>query len=174
MSYWTLIAATRYTAVEADGNITKLPAGVDEKTAAAAMLQGMTAFAISSETYQVKKGDIVLILAAAGGVGLLLVQIVKMLGATIIAVASTDEKIKLVQEFGADYICGYDFKDRVMEITGGQGVNVVFDSVGKATFEDSLVCIARKGTVVMYGNASGVVPPFDIGYASSPILYLQR
>jgi len=141
-----------------------LPDSVDFLTAAAVMLQGMTAHYLTHSTYAVKPHDAVLIHAAAGGTGLLLVQIAKMLGARVIGTVSTVEKAALARKAGADATINYaqqDFAAEVRELTGGKGVNVVYDSVGKETYEKSLDSLAPLGCLVIFGQASGPVPPFD-------------
>jgi NADPH2:quinone reductase len=134
-----------------------IPSSLKPGIAAAALLQGLTALTLIKEAYEVKKGDWVLVHAAAGGVGLLLVQMLKAVGAKTIGTASTAEKIELAKKNGADYMVNYkeekDFVGKIKEITGGQGVNVVFDSTGKDQFENDLEVVARKGTVVSYGNS---------------------
>src|SRR3990172_7892399 len=132
--------------------------------AAAAMLQGMTAHYLSHDTYPLKPGNACLVHAAAGGVGLLLVQMAKQRGARVIGTVSTPEKARLAREAGADDVILYaekDFETEVRRITGGQGVEVVYDSVGQATFEKSMNCLTTRGYLVLYGQSSGPVPPFD-------------
>ena len=142
----------------------RLPDSVDFPTAAAVMLQGMTAHYLTHSTYAVKPNDAVLIHAAAGGTGLLLVQIAKMLGARVIGTVSTDEKAALARKAGADATINYlnqDFAAEVRKLTGSKGVNVVYDSVGKDTYEKSLDSLRPLGVLVIFGQASGSVPPFD-------------
>lgn len=142
----------------------KLPNTVDFQTAAATMLQGMTAHYLTHTTYPVKPNDIALVHAAAGGTGLLLVQISKLLGARVIGTVSTDEKAQVARAAGADTTINYtkqDFAAEVRKLTDGRGVNVVYDSVGKETYEKSLDCLAPLGMLVIFGQASGPVPPFD-------------
>jgi len=144
--------------------LVKLPDGLDGKAGAAAMLQGMTAHYLSHTTYPLKPGDWCLVHAAAGGVGLLLCQIAKMRGARVIGTVSTEAKAKLAREAGAEEVILYtkqDFDTEVKRITGGTGVQVVYDSVGKTTFDKSLNCLAMRGMLVLYGQSSGPVPPFD-------------
>jgi NADPH2:quinone reductase len=139
-----------------------VPDGVSCELAAAALLQGMTANYLATSTYPVQRGDDVLVHAAAGGVGLLLTQIVKLRGGRVIATTSSDEKAELARGAGADEVIGYEgFADRVRELTDGEGVAVVYDGVGKATFDESLATLRMRGTMVLYGAASGPVPPFD-------------
>jgi NADPH2:quinone reductase len=142
-----------------------VPAGVDDQTAAAAMLQGMTAQYLLKSTYPVQPGDTVLIHAAAGGVGLLLTQWAKHLGARVIGTVSTAAKEELAREAGADEIIRYterDVADEVRGLTDGVGVHVVYDGVGKDTFEASLASLRRRGMLVLFGGSSGPVPPFDL------------
>ena len=142
----------------------KLPGDSDFPTAAAVMLQGMTAHYLTHSTYAVKPDDTVLIHAAAGGTGLLLVQIAKMLGARVIGTVSSEAKAQIAREAGADATIDYtqkDFAVEVRQLTGGKGVNVVYDSVGKETYERSLNSLAPLGCLVIFGQASGPVPPFD-------------
>lgn len=142
--------------------LVKLPKEIDDKTAAAMMLQGMTARYLLKETYQVKKGDMVLVQAAAGGMGLWLCQWAKALGATVIGTVSTEEKAALAKKNGCRHPIIYtkeDFVARVKEITGGKGVQVVYDGVGKDTFLKSLECLAVRGHLVLFGAASGPPDP---------------
>ncbi|KAH7411216.1 hypothetical protein BKA64DRAFT_704320 [Cadophora sp. MPI-SDFR-AT-0126] len=143
-----------------------LPSELSPGIAAASILQGLTALTLIREAYEVKKGDWVLVHAAAGGVGLWLCQLLKAIGARTIGTASTTEKIELAKKNGAQFMINYkeekDLVGKVKEITGGAGVNVVFDSTGKDQFENDLEVVARKGTVVSYGNSSGAVPPLAI------------
>jgi NADPH:quinone reductase len=142
----------------------KIPSSVGFPTAAAVMLQGMTAHYLTHSTYALKPMDSVLIHAAAGGTGLLLVQIAKLRGARVIGTVSTDEKAQIAREAGADETINYakqDFAAEVRRLTDGKGVNAVFDSVGKLTYEKSLDALAPLGCLVIFGQASGPVPPFD-------------
>lgn len=148
----------------------KIPEGVSDQQAAAMMLQGMTAEYLLRRTYPVKKGDTILVHAAAGGVGLILCQWAKHLGATVIGTVGSDAKAELARAHGCDHPIVYtreDFQARVMEITGGAKLPVVYDSVGKDTFAKSLDCLALRGMMVLYGQASGKVPPFDLGELSA-------
>jgi NADPH2:quinone reductase len=139
-----------------------VPDGVSTELAAAALLQGMTAQYLAVDTYAVQPGDDVLVLAAAGGVGLLLTQIVKLLGGRVIATTSSDDKAALAREAGADHVLGYDdFGDRARELSGNRGVAVVYDGVGQATFDQSLAALRPRGVMVLYGAASGPVEPVD-------------
>ena len=140
------------------------PTASDARIAAALMLQGMTAHYLATSTYPLKPGDTCLVHAAAGGVGLLLVQLAKRRGARVIGTVSTEEKARLAREAGADDVILYgreDFLEAARRLTGGRGVQVVYDSVGKATAEKSLDCLAPLGMMVFYGNSSGPVPPIE-------------
>jgi NADPH2:quinone reductase len=158
--------------------LVSLPTGLDARTGAAAMLQGMTAHYLVHATYPLKPGETVLLHAAAGGVGLLLIQMAKRLGARVLGTVSTPEKARLAKEAGADEIIQYttqDFEAEVKRLTGGRGVPVVYDSVGKTTFEKSLNVLAPRGTLVLFGQASGPVPPLDLGtLAAKGSLYVTR
>lgn len=157
--------------------LVKLPDGIDDQTAAAMMLQGMTAQYLLRRTYPVKSGDTILVHAAAGGVGLILCQWAKHLGATVIGVVSTEEKAKLAREHGAAHVViGHDkLAAEVKRLTAGAMVPVVYDSVGKDTFMPSLDCLAPLGLMVSFGNSSGAVPPFEIGVLSAKgSLFLTR
>jgi NADPH2:quinone reductase len=141
-----------------------VPHGVTTRTAAALMLQGMTAQYLSTSTFPLKKGDTCLVHAAAGGVGHLLVQMAKQRGARVIGTVSTEEKAALAKEAGADEVILYtreDFLEAVRRLTDGRGVDVVYDSVGKTTAEKSIDCLRPLGSIVFFGNASGPVPPID-------------
>lgn len=155
-----------------------VPGGVDDRSAAAAMLQGMTAHYLSHTTYPIKKGDTVLIHAAAGGVGLLLTQMAHNLGARVIATVSTEAKARLAREAGADDLIIYteaDFEAEIRRLTGGRGVDAVYDAVGKTTFEKSLNSLKPLGYMVLYGAASGHVPPIDpLVLTSKGSLFLTR
>ncbi len=166
-----------YAAVSAD-RLVKVPDGVDDRQAAAAMLQGMTAHYLSHSTYPLKKGETALIHAAAGGVGLLLVQMAKDIGARVIGTAGSPEKAKLAHEAGADETILYneqDFEAETKRLTEGQGVHVVYDGVGKSTFEKDLNVLRPRGYLVLFGGASGPVPPFDpIKLSQKGSLFLTR
>jgi NADPH2:quinone reductase len=139
-----------------------VPEEVPTELAAAVLLQGITAQYLTSSAYAVQPGDDVLVHAVGGGVGLLLVQAVKMRGGRVIGTTSTDEKARRARELGAGEVIGYaGFADRVRELTGGRGVAVVYDGVGCATFDGSLASLRPRGTLVLFGAASGRVPPFD-------------
>jgi NADPH2:quinone reductase len=144
--------------------LVKIPDAVDFQTAAAAMLQGMTAHYLTRSTYTLKNGDTCLIHAAAGGAGGLVVQMAKLAGARVFGTVSTEEKAKIARENGADEAILYtqqDFEAEVKRLTGGKGVDVVYDSVGKTTFDKSLNCLRPRGTLALFGQSSGSVPPFD-------------
>ena len=155
-----------------------LPDRVSDDQAAAMMLQGMTAQYLLRRTYRVQTGDTILVHAAAGGVGLILCQWAKHLGATVIGTVGTDEKGALANSNGCDHVVVYtreNFTDRVRDITGGAGVAVVYDSVGRSTFEGSLDCLQPLGMMVSFGNASGAVPPFEPGIlAAKGSLFFTR
>ena len=158
--------------------LVKIPAGVDDKTAAAMMLKGLTTQYLIRRTYRVKKGDTILMHAAAGGVGLILCQWAKHLGATVIGTVGSDEKAVLAKKAGCKHVIvttREKFAERVKEITKGKGVPVVYDGVGKDTFMDSLDCLQPLGLMVSFGNASGAVPPFNAGILSQKgSLFLTR
>jgi NADPH2:quinone reductase len=138
---------------------------VEARVAAAAMLQGMTAHYLTHSTFPLQEGQAALVHAAAGGVGLLLIQMAKMRGATVIGTAGSEEKARLAKGAGADEVIVYseqDFAEETRRITGGEGVHVVYDGVGKATFDKSLDCLRPRGYMVLFGASSGPVPPFDI------------
>jgi len=148
--------------------LVRIPDTISFHQAAAAMLQGMTAHYLAHSSYAIKTGDEVLIHAGAGGVGLLLIQMAKQLGARIFTTVSTDEKAALAREAGADETILYtreDFAAKVRELTSGKGVAAVYDSVGKTTFDGSLASLRPRGIVVLFGGSSGAVPPFDHGLA---------
>lgn len=156
-------AYAEYAAVPA-ARLVVLPAGVSTKQGAAAMLQGMTAHYLACSTYPLKKGDTCLVHAAAGGVGLLLCQIAKMRGARVIGTVSTDEKAKLAREAGADETIVYtrqDFEAEVKRLTDGKGLQVVYDAVGKDTWDKSLNCLAPRGLIALYGQSSGPIGQID-------------
>ena len=156
-------AYAEYAAVPAD-RLVVIPNGVTDEQAAAVMLQGMTAHYLSHDTYPLKRGETALIHAAAGGVGLLLVQMAHNMGARVIATVSTEEKAKLARAAGADEVILYtqtDFETETKRLTGGKGVDVVYDSVGKTTFDKGLNILRPRGMMVLFGGSSGAVPPFD-------------
>ncbi len=157
--------------VAAAAEVVKIPSDVATKTAAAVMLQGLTSHYLVNSTYPIREGDTCLVHAAAGGVGLLLVQMAKMRGARVIGTTSTEEKAALARGAGADDIVLYterDFEAEVLRLTDSQGVEVVYDSVAQATWEKSINCLKPRGYMVFFGNASGPVPPID------PLLLSQK
>jgi NADPH:quinone reductase len=166
-----------YAAVPAD-RLELVPSGVTDQQAASAMLQGMTAHYLCHDTFPVKRGQTALVHAAAGGVGSLLVQMAHNIGARVIATVSTDEKAKLARQAGADEVILYsqtDFEAETKRLTSGHGVDVVFDSVGKTTFEKGLNVLRPRGMMVLFGGSSGAVPPFDpIQLSQKGSLYLTR
>ena len=169
---WSSIMGSyaEYVAVPAD-RLVHIPQGVSDRDAAAVMLQGMTAHYLAYSTFPLKRGDTALVQAAAGGVGLLLVQIAHNIGARVIGTASTEEKAKLAFEAGADEVILYtkvDFESETKRLTQGKGVDVVYDSVGKTTFEKGLNVLRPRGMMVLFGGSSGAVPPFD------PIVLSQK
>lgn len=142
-----------------------VPDGVDDQTAAAVMLQGMTAHYLAHATHEAQPGETALVHAAAGGVGLLLIQMLKRAGVTVLGTCSTHEKEALARAAGADHVIRYDecdFAARVREISDGRGCDVVYDSVGQATFEGSLASLRPRGLLALFGQSSGAVPPFDL------------
>jgi NADPH:quinone reductase len=155
------------------GRAVKIPSGIADEDALASFLSGMTVLALTRESYPVQKGEWVLVHAAAGNAGSLMTQVLKLKGAKVIGTAGGPEKVKLAKALGADEVIDYrseegkDFAKRALEITGGEGVSVVYDSVGKDTWEGSLEAVKRKGTVVWFGNASGPVPPLQLTYEST-------
>jgi len=177
VSYAPVMGAyAAYSVVPADKLVT-VPDGVDTKTAAAVTLQGMTAHYLATSTYALKPGDTAVIHAAAGGVGLLLVQIAKMKGARVFGTVSTPQKADLAREAGADEVILYtekDFEAEVMRFTGGKGVNVVYDSVAKTTFDKSLNCVGPRGVLALFGQSSGPVPPFDLARLAKNAIYVTR
>jgi NADPH:quinone reductase len=169
---YTLVLGSyaEYAAVPAD-KLVKVPEGVSDQAAAAVILQGMTAHYLVNDTFPLKKGQTALVHAAAGGVGLLLVQMAHKVGARVIGTVSTDEKAKLAKEAGADDIILYmkaDFEAETKRLMNGKGVDVVYDSVGKDTFEKGLNLLRPRGMMALYGGSSGAVPPFD------PIILSQK
>jgi NADPH:quinone reductase len=176
---WTGIQGgyAEYVAVPAD-RLVQVPPGVSEREAAAVMLQGMTAYYLTHTTFALKRGDTALVHAAAGGVGLLLVQMAHNIGARVIGTVSTEEKARLAREAGADEIIFYtqaDFETETKRLTNGEGVDVVYDSVGKTTFEKGLNILRPRGMMVLFGGSSGAVPPFDpLALTAKGSLFLTR
>jgi len=165
-------------AVVPASRLVPVPDGIDMRMAAAAMLQGMTAHYLTTSTYQLKSGHTALVHAAAGGVGLLLIQMARLIGARVIGTVSTEAKAALAREAGADEVILYteqDFETETKKFTDGRGVQVVYDSVGKDTFLKSLNCLAPRGMLALFGASSGPVPPFDPGMlAQKGSLFLTR
>jgi NADPH2:quinone reductase len=176
---WTALLGSyaEYAAVAAD-RVVPIPAGLSEQQAAAAMLQGMTAHYLSHDTYPLKRGETALVHAAAGGVGLLLVQMAHQIGARVLATVSTEAKAALARNAGADDIILYtqaDFEVETKRLTDGKGVDVVYDSVGKTTFDKGLNVLRPRGMMVVFGGSSGAVPPFDlIQLTQKGSLYVTR
>ena len=174
---WSDVPRTYAERVAADpGKLVPVPDGVSTEQAAAVMLQGMTAHYLTHDSYPVQRGDWILVHAAAGGVGLLLTQLVRLRGGRVIATTSTDEKAKLARGAGAEAVIGYDaFAERVAEITSGEGVAAVFDGVGKTTFVDGLKTIRPLGSMILYGASSGQPDPLVLqSLAAAGSLYVQR
>jgi NADPH:quinone reductase len=176
---WTGILGSyaEYAAVPSD-RLVPIPEGIPEQQAAAAMLQGMTAHYLTHDTYPLKHGEAALIHAAAGGVGLLLVQMAHHIGTRVIGTVSTGEKAKLARDAGADEIILYtkqDFEAETKRLTNGKGVDVVYDGVGKTTFEKGLNVLRPRRYMVLFGGSSGPVPPFDLAQLSTKgSLYVTR
>ena len=155
----------------------KVPDDLDIEMGAASMLQGMTAHYLAHSTYPLGEGDTALVHSGAGGVGLLLIQMAKMRGATVITTVSTGEKAETAMGAGADHAILYtqeDFSEEAMRITGGKGVNVVYDAVGADTFEKGLACLAPRGVMALYGQASGPVPTLTLALLNPKSLYVTR
>lgn len=151
-----------YVALAADRAV-PVPEHIDLKVAAAVMLQGMTAHYLCNSTFPVEEGNVAVVHSAAGGVGLLLTQMVKRRGGVVVATTSTTAKAELAQRAGADHVTTYEeFVEAVRRVTGERGADVVYDGVGKATFDNSLAALRRRGMMVLYGGSSGQVPPFDL------------
>ena len=177
VAYCSVAGSYAEQAVVPESRLIKMPDGLDAKSGAAAMLQGMTAHYLCHSTYAVKSSDRVLIHAGAGGVGLLLIQMVKKLGGYVFSTVSTAAKAELAQGAGADQVIIYtqqDFAEEVKKATEGEGVQVVYDAVGKTTFDQSITCLGRRGHMVLYGQASGPVPPVDARMLGNGSLYLTR
>jgi NADPH2:quinone reductase len=168
-------AYAEYAVAPAD-KLVPLPEAIDAKTAAAAMLQGMTAHYLSTSVHRIESGDAVLVHAAAGGVGALLVQMAKMRGARVFGTAST-KHLEIAREAGCDVVIDYtkdDFESIVMSESGGKGCRAVYDSVGKTTFDKSLECCGLRGTLALFGQSSGMVPPFEPGRLAKNGVFLTR
>ena len=178
VAYAMAVGAYAELAVVPSWQLVKIPASLDFSSAAAAMLQGMTAHYLTHSTYAIQRGDTILVHAAAGGAGLLIAQMAKRRGARVIGTVSTEEKARLARSAGADEVILYteaDFEAEVKRLTEGKGLPVVYDSVGKATYEKSLNCLRPRGMMVLFGQSSGAVPPIDPGIlATKGSLYLTR
>ncbi|MGH7545614.1 MAG: quinone oxidoreductase family protein [Gemmatimonadota bacterium] len=178
VAYAMHLGAYAEEAVVPAARLVRLPKDVSAGQGAAAMLQGMTAHYLALDAFPLAAGRTALVHAAAGGVGLLLVQIATRLGATVYGTVSTEEKAALAREAGAEHVILYtkqDFETEVRRLTGGLGVDVVYDAIGKDTFEKSLHCLRRRGTLVLYGQASGKVPPVDLAILQAKgSLYVTR
>jgi len=178
VAYAMILGSYAEFAIVPAAKLAPLPADLDMKSAAALMLQGMTAHYLAHSTYPLKKGDTALIHAAAGGVGLLLIQIAKMRGARVIGTVGTEVKAQLAKQAGADQVILYtqtDFASEVKQLTDGKGVEVVYDSVGATTFDKSLDCLRPRGYLVLFGQSSGPVAPLDPGkLAAKGSLFLTR
>ena len=152
-----------------------IPEGIENAQATALLLQGMTAHYLAVDSHTIKPGDIALVHAGAGGVGLLLTQFIKSLGGLVIATASTDAKRKLCLENGADLAIGYSgFQERVMEFSNGGGAHVVYDGIGRTTFDESLLSVRPRGSLVIYGYSSGPVPLIDLSKLTANSIFLSR
>jgi NADPH2:quinone reductase len=176
---WSGVAGSYATHVVAPvARLVPIPDRVTSRDAAAAMLQGMTAHYLTRSTYRLARGETCLVQAVAGGLGLLVCQLAKLAAARVIGTTSSEEKAKLAREHGADDVILYtqqDFFEEVMRLTSKRGVDVVYDSVGKSTFDKSLMCLRPRGMLVACGNASGAVPPFDpLVLSARGSLYLTR
>jgi NADPH2:quinone reductase len=170
-------AAYAELAVVREDRVVKIPAGLDMRAGAAAMLQGMTAHYLVNDTFPLRPGHTCLVHAAAGGVGLLLVQMAKRKGARVIGTTSSEAKAELAREVGADEVVLYeknDFEAVAKTFTDGRGLDVVYDSVGRTTFAKSLACLKHRGMLVLYGQSSGVVPPVEPAALARGSLFLTR
>lgn len=170
-------AYCEYIALNENARVVKVPDNLDTKQVSASLIQGLTAFVLTTKTHPVKKGDYVLIHAAAGGTGAILVQLAAHFGANIIATTSTPEKMELVKKAGAQHVINYKTEDvvaRVKEITSNKGVAVSFDSVGKTTWDISMESLGMHGHMVSFGNASGAAPPFSVLSLSAKNISVTR
>ena len=178
VAYAGIIGAYAEYAIIPAERLIRIPDGIDYETAAAAMLQGMTAHYLAFSSFPLRKGETILVHAAAGGVGLLLIQIAKRIGARVIGTVSSEKKAELAMSAGADHVILYtqsDFEQEVKAITSGKGVDAVYDSVGQATFEKGLNCLRPRGMMVLFGQSSGPVPPINPGILNPKgSLYLTR
>eukprot|EP00294_Goniomonas_avonlea_P016899 CAMPEP_0114554894 /NCGR_PEP_ID=MMETSP0114-20121206/8453_1 /TAXON_ID=31324 /ORGANISM="Goniomonas sp, Strain m" /LENGTH=330 /DNA_ID=CAMNT_0001739971 /DNA_START=112 /DNA_END=1101 /DNA_ORIENTATION=- len=177
VAYFAQGSCAEFVAVEADSAY-KLPEQVSTEVAAASFLQGLTAHYLASTTYAIRPGDWVLVHAAAGGTGQLLVQIAKLRGATVIATVGSEAKSKIAKDCGADHVVNYgttDFSTEVLRLTEGKGCAAVYDGVGLATYQGSMKCVKRLGVLVLFGNASGPVPPINpLDLTNAGSIYLVR
>ena len=177
VAYSSVMGSYAEQAVVPAAKLVKMPDGLDVKVGAAAMLQGMTAHYLCHSTYPVQRGDRTLVHAGAGGVGLLLIQMIKRLGGYVFSTVSTEAKAQLAKDAGADHVILYtqqDFAEEIKSATNGEGVRVVYDAVGVTTFNKSISSLGRRGHMVLYGNASGPVPDFNPGRLGVGSLYLTR
>jgi NADPH2:quinone reductase len=175
---WASVPGSYATHVVAPADkLVPVPEGIATEVAAALLLQGMTAHYLSQTIFPLRSGHVALVHAAAGGVGLLLIQIAKRAGARVIGTVSTEAKAALAKAAGADQVINYataDFATEVKRLTGGRGVDVVYDSVGQSTFDASLDCLAPRGYLVLFGQSSGVVPAFDPARLAKGSYFLTR
>jgi len=175
---WSSVPGSYAEAVIAPADqLVRIPDGVDDRTAAAAMLQGMTAHYLTHGTREARPGDTALVHAAAGGTGRLLVQMLVRAGVRVIGTCSTSEKERLVRAAGAEQVVRYtecDFVEETRRFSGGRGVDVVYDSVGCSTFEGSLACLRARGLLVLFGQSSGSVPPFDLARLTPGSFFVTR
>jgi NADPH2:quinone reductase len=178
VAYATQIGSYAEHAVVPAAKLVRVPPGLDDRSAAAVLLQGITAHYLTASTYPIRSGDTVLVHAAAGGVGLLLCQMAKRRGARVIATVSTEAKAALARQAGADEVILYtkaDFETETRRLTGGEGVEAVYDGVGRTTFEKSLGSLKRRGMMVLHGASSGPVPPVDLQILNAKgSLYVTR
>jgi NADPH2:quinone reductase len=178
VAYTSSIGAYAEYAVVPARVLVRVPEGVELSDAAALLLQGLTAQYLAEDTFHLKPGDVALVHAGAGGVGLLLTQLAKTRGAVVITTVSTSEKAELSKAAGADHVLNYtevDFKEEARKLTGGRGVDVVYDSVGKTTFDKSLESIRPRGLLALFGASSGPVPPFELQrLAANGSLFITR
>ncbi len=164
VAYTMVLGTYAEYAIAPAARVVHVPPDLDLRIAAGAMLQGLTAHYLTHSTYPLKAGETALVHAAAGGIGMVLTQVARVIGARVIATAGTDAKVELARQAGADEVINYatqDFEQEVKKLTGGRGVDVVYDSVGKDTFDKSLNCLRHRGYLALFGFSSGLVPPFD-------------
>ena len=177
VAYWGVMGSYAEQVAIPANVLVKIPQGLDASTGAAALVQGMTAHYLAYSTYPLKPGDFALVHAGAGGTGLLLIQMAKRAGAYVFATVSTEEKAALAREAGADKAIIYtreDFEEEVKKATDGRGVQAVYDSVGKTTFDKSLNCLARRGCLALYGQSSGPVPTLNTASLARGSVFLTR